>query len=92
MASTHTVDATPTIEAAFGQARALNEQWLGVWRESANLYLKSYESVIDGAVGLELELAAHVQPEWLRDLIKAKADTTREIVGSYTGAAEGLLK
>jgi hypothetical protein len=92
MATTHAADPTPKIEVAFGQAKAVNDQWLAAWRKSANLYMESYEKVMDGAIGLELEIAHHVEPEWLRDLIKAHCNVTREIVSTYTGAAEGLLK
>ena len=94
MATTQARDsaATPTMEAAFGSVAAMNEQFLAAARKAGNLYMHSCEKAIDGATGVELEFARHVEPQWLRDLIEAQADMTRRIVGSYVGASRRLLK
>jgi len=92
MASTQAQGTMPTFDAAFGQVKDLNEQWLAAARKAGNLYLHSYEKAIDGAIEFELEFARRTEQEWLKNLIEAQAEMTRELTHSYTSAARSLLK
>jgi hypothetical protein len=83
---------TPTIDGAFEQAKELNGQLLDVARKLGNLYLDSYEKAVDRAIELERDVAGATQQEWLKDLIGAQAELTRELTESYTSTARGLLK
>jgi hypothetical protein len=84
--------ATPKIETTFDQVKELNEQFLTAARRAGHLYLDSYEKAVDRTVALELKLAGMTQQEWLRSIIEAQADVTRELASSYATAARGLLK
>lgn len=91
MPSTQTKTAPP-VEAAFDQFKELNEQLLASTRKAGNLYLDSYERAVDRAIDLELKLAGLTHQEWLKNVLEAQADITREITSSYATAARSLLK
>ena len=80
------------MEAAFEQVKELNEQLLATARKAGNLYLDSYEKAVDRAVELEVKLAGLTHQEWLKNVLEAQADITREITSSYTTSARSLLK
>lgn len=92
MPSTQSKNGAPSVEAAFDQIKDLNEQFLASTRKAGNLYLDSYERAVDRAIDLELKLAGLTHQEWLRSVIEAQADITREITTSYATAARSLLK
>jgi hypothetical protein len=92
MATTQTKNGTPTFEAAFEQVKDLNEQFASAARKAGNAYLDSYENAVDRAVELELKVAGVTQQEWLKSLIEAQVDLTREVTNTYTTTARSLLK
>jgi len=92
MATTETKNATHSFENAFDQYRESGEQVLAATRKAGNLYLDSYEKAVDRVTELQLRLAGLTQQEWLRSLIEAQVDITRELTGSYTTTARSLLK
>ena len=92
MATTETKNATRSFETAFEQYRESGEQVLAATRKAGNLYLDSYEKAVDRVTELQLRLAGLTQQEWLRSLIAAQVDITRELTGSYTTTARSLLK
>lgn len=80
------------VDTAFEQAQDLTEQVLAASRKAGNLYLDSYEKAVDRAVELELKVAGATQQDWLKSLLQAQADFTRELADSYTSTARSLLK
>jgi len=90
--TTSTTTGIPSFDAAFDQYRESGEQVLTAARKAGNLYLDSYEKAVDRATELQLKLAGLTQQEWLRSLIEAQVDLTRELTGSYATTARGLLK
>ncbi|MGI8571354.1 MAG: hypothetical protein ACR2L9_01770 [Solirubrobacteraceae bacterium] len=85
-------DTTPKIDTAVDQVKELNDQFLTTARKAGDLYLDSYEKAVDRTVALELKLAGMTQQEWLRSIIEAQADLTREFAGSYATVARSFLK
>jgi len=79
-------------EHAYDQFRDFNDQWLAAARKASNTYLDSYEKAVERATDLELRFAGLTQQEWIKSLIEAQVDITRELTGSYTTAARTLLK
>lgn len=92
MATTQSKNGTAPLEAAFEQVKDLNEQVLAAGRKAANLYVDSYEKTVDRALELELRFAGLTQQEWLKSMIEAQTDFTREVAKSYTSTARSLLK
>ena len=92
MATTHTTTGAPSFEAAFEQYRESGEQVLTAARKAGNLYLDSYEKAVNRATEVQLKLAGLTQQEWIKSLIEAQVDITRELTGSYTTTARSLLK
>lgn len=92
MATTNTKNDTYTFEAAFDQAKDQGEQFLVAARKAGNLYVDSYEKAVDRAIEVQLKVAGMTQQEWLKSLIEAQVDFTREASQAYTTAARGLLK
>ncbi len=82
----------PSFDTAFEQVRESSEQVLSAARKAGNLYLDTYEKAVDRTTELQLKLAGLSQQEWLKGLIEAQVDVTREIAGSYTTTARSLLK
>ena len=82
----------PSFDTAFEQVRESSEQVLAATRKAGNLYLDSYEKAIDRTTELQLKLAGLTQQEWLKSLIEAQVDVTRELAGSYATTARSLLK
>ena len=92
MASNSTTNSTRSFDAAFQQVQDASDQLLAAARRAGNLYLDSYEKAVDRTISLELSLADITQQEWLKSLIEAQADITREVASSYTTAARTVLK
>jgi hypothetical protein len=90
--TTSTKNGIPSFDAAFEQVRESSEQVLSAARKAGNLYLDSYEKAVDRTTELQLKLAGLSQQEWLKSLIEAQVDVTRELAGSYTTTARSLLK
>lgn len=90
--STSTKTGIPTFDTAFEQVRESSDQALAAARKAGNLYLDSYEKAVDRTTELQLKLAGLTQQEWLKGLIEAQVDVTRELAGSYTTTARSLLK
>jgi hypothetical protein len=82
----------PSLEKTFEQVKQFNDQVAKAVREASSLYLDSYEKAVDRTIEFELKVADHSQQEWLKNLIQAQADVTREFTHSYTTAARSLLK
>jgi hypothetical protein len=90
--TTSTKTGIPSFDAAFEQVRESGEQVLAATRKAGNLYLDSYEKAVERSTDLQLKLAGLTQQEWLKSLIEAQVDITREVAGSYTTTARSLLK
>ena len=90
--TTHTKTGIPSFDTAFEQVRESSEQVLAATRKASNLYLDTYEKTVDRATDLQLKLAGLTQQEWVKSLIEAQVDITRELAGSYTTTARSLLK
>jgi hypothetical protein len=87
-----TTNEVPSVENTFEQVKQFNEQVVKAVREASNTYLDSYEQAIDRTIEFELKVADHSQQDWLRNLVQAQADVTREFTNSYMTAARSLLK
>jgi hypothetical protein len=92
MASTHTKNSATGFDAAFDQVRELNEQVLAATRKAGTLYVDTYDQAVDRTLELEHKVAGLTQQEWIKNLIEAQVDFTREVAGSYSTAARSLLK
>ena len=79
--TTATKTGIPSFDAAFDQFRESGEQVLSAARKAGILYLESYEKAVDRTTELQLKLAGLTQQEWLRSLIEAQVDVTRELTG-----------
>ena len=90
--STSTKTGIPSFDTAFEQVRESSDQALAAARKAGNLYLDTYEKAVDRTTELQLKLAGLTQQEWLKGLIEAQVDVTRELAGSYTTTARSLLK
>jgi hypothetical protein len=83
---------TPTFDTAFEQVKELNEQFLTTARKAGNLYLDAYEKTVDRTIDLERKVAGMTKQEWLRSILEAQADLTREVTSSYAQVARSFLK
>ena len=82
----------PTFETAFEQVKDSSEQVWAAARKAGDLYLDTYEKTVDRTAELQLKLAGLTQQEWLKSLIEAQVDVSKELAGSYTTTARSFLK
>ena len=82
----------PTFDTAFEQVKESGEQVWAAARKAGNLYLDSYEKAVDRTAELQLKLAGLTQQEWVKSLIEAQVDASKELAGSYTATARSFLK
>jgi hypothetical protein len=92
MAATQSKTQSPAFDSIFERANEAGEQFAAAARKAGHAYLDSYEKAVDRAIELELKVAGSTQQDWLKNLIEAQADFTREVTGSYTSTARTLLK
>jgi hypothetical protein len=92
MATTQSKTQSPAFDSIFERANEAGEQFAAAARKAGHAYLDSYEKAVDRAIELELKVAGSTQQDWLKNLIEAQADFTREVTGSYTSTARTLLK
>jgi hypothetical protein len=69
-----------------------SEQFIAAARKAGNLYLDSYEKAVDRTAEVQLKLAGLTQQEWVKSLIEAQVDVSKELAGSYTATARSFLK
>jgi hypothetical protein len=82
----------PTFDTAFEQVKDSREQAWAAARKAGNLYLDSYEKAVDRTAEFQLKFADLTQQEWLKSLIEAQVDVSKQIAGSYTETVRSLLK
>jgi hypothetical protein len=82
----------PSFDSAFEQVKDSGEQVWTAARKAGNLYLDSYEKAVDRTAELQLKLAGLTQQEWLKSLIEAQVDVSKELASTYTTTARSFLK
>jgi hypothetical protein len=82
----------PTFETAFEQVKDSSEQVWAAARKAGELYLDTYEKTVDRTAELQLKLAGLTQQEWLKSLVEAQVDVSKELAGSYATTARSFLK
>jgi hypothetical protein len=82
----------PTFDAALEHVTESSEQFLVAARKAGNLYLDFCEKAVDRDAELQLNLVGLTQQEWLKSLIEAQVDVTKELAGSYTTTARSFVK
>ena len=82
----------PSFDAAFEQVKDSGEQVWAAARKAGNLYLDSYEKAVDRTAELQLKLAGLTQQEWVKSLIEAQVDVSKELASTYTTTARSFLK
>jgi hypothetical protein len=92
MATTQTKTSTPNFDTAFEQVKDSSEQFLAAARKGGNQYLDAYEKAVDRTIEAQLKVAGLTNQEWLKGLIEAQVDVTREVTQTYTTTARSLLK
>lgn len=92
MATTQTKNTTPNLDTAFEQVKDSGEQFLSAARKAGNLYVDSYEKVVDRAIETQLKVAGLTNQEWLKSLIESQTDFARELSQTYATTARTLLK
>jgi hypothetical protein len=90
--TTQTKTGVPSFDTAFEQVRESSDQVLAAARKAGNLYLDTYEKTVDRTTELQLKLAGLTQQEWLKSLIEAQVDVSKELASSYTTTARSFLK
>jgi hypothetical protein len=77
-----------SVDSAFEQVKDSSEQFMTAARKVGNLYLDSYDKIVDSTVDFELKLAELSKQEWLKSVIETQAKLAHE----YATAARSFIK
>jgi hypothetical protein len=76
------------VESAFEQVKDSSEQFMAAARKIGNVYLDSYDKIVDSTVDFELKLAELSKQEWLGSVIETQAKLAHE----YATTARSYIK
>ena len=73
-----TTQNTGPVESASEQVKDSSEQFMAAARKIGNVYLDSYDKVVDSTVDFERKLAELTKQEWLGSVIETQAKLAHE--------------
>ena len=88
-AATH--QAREGVEASVRRIRELNERAIAAARQAGAGALDAYEAVLESIVTIEQRLAGASQVDWIKAVVNAQADFTKNIGTAYVQAARNVL-
>ncbi len=80
------------VDEATERIRQLNERAIDAGRKAGGAYLDAYERALKSIVDYQERLAGASQVDWIRNVIEAQAEFTREVGNMYASAAREFLK
>ncbi len=92
MTTTAQAKTQPTIEAAYGHIKEVNEQIIDAARKAGAQYVDNYAKAVDRAIEIERKLADATNQEWLKSIIDAHADMASDLNEAYTSTVRSMLK
>jgi hypothetical protein len=73
------------------QVTELNERFVEAGKRAGNLYLDSYEKLVDGVTSFQQKLAEQSQNDAVKSVVATQVDITRQLASAYTSAARELI-
>ncbi len=76
---------------ASDQVAALNERFVEAGKHAGNLYLDSYDKLVEGVTSFQQKVAEQSQNDALKSVVATQVDMTRQLTSAYTTAARNLI-
>ena len=92
MATQTSTKTPPTAEAAFEQIKEVNESMLEAAKKAAIQSLDTYEKAVDRVIDLERKLGDATKQDWLKTMVEAQAEITKDLTHAYATTVRGILK
>jgi hypothetical protein len=73
------------------QITELNERFVEAGKRAGNLYLDSYDKLVDGVTSIQQKLADQSQNDAVKLVVATQVDVTRHLASAYTSAARELI-
>jgi hypothetical protein len=73
------------------QITELNERFVEAGKRAGNLYLDSYDKLVDGVTSIQQKLADQSQNDAVKSVVATQVDVTRHLASAYTSAARELI-
>ncbi len=87
-----TNDERTVVDETTDRIRQLNERAIDAARKAGSAYLDAYERTLKSIVEYEERLAGASPVDWVRNVIEAQAEFTREVGNLYASTAREFLK
>jgi hypothetical protein len=69
----------------------LNERFVEAGKRAGNLYLDSYDKLVEGVTSIQQKLADQSQNDAVKSVVATQVDVTRHLASAYTSAARELI-
>jgi hypothetical protein len=76
---------------ATDQVVEANERFVQAGKRAGNLYLDSYEKLVEGVTSFQQKLAEQSQNDAVKSVVATQVDVTRQLASAYTSAARELI-
>ena len=87
-----TATKTPrSLDDATDQFVQVNERFVDAGKRAGNLYLDSYDKLVEGVTSFQQKLAEQSQNEAVKSVVATQVDMTRQLASAYTSAARELI-
>jgi hypothetical protein len=73
------------------QVAQLGERFVDAGKRAGNLYLDSYDKLVDGVTSFQQQLAERSQNDAVKSVVETQIDMTRQLASAYTSAARKLI-
>ncbi len=77
--------------AAAEQAVQSGERFVEVGKRAGNLYLDSYDKLVEGVTSFQQKLVEQSQNDAVKSVVATQVDMTRQLASAYTSAARELI-
>jgi hypothetical protein len=73
------------------QAVQSGERFVEAGKRAGNLYLDSYDKLVEGVTSFQQKLAEQSQNDAVKSVVATQVDMTRQLASAYTSAARELI-
>ena len=73
------------------QVVELNERLVEAGKRAGNLYLDSYDKLVEGVTSFQQKLADQSHNDAVKSVVATQVDVTRQLASAYTSAARELI-
>ena len=73
------------------QAVQSGERFVEAGKHAGNLYLDSYDKLVEGVTSFQQKLAEQSQNDAVKSVVATQVDMTRQLASAYTSAARELI-